>query len=62
MKPAGPPCNHFKPSDYAALVENERLWLELLMRFPRHRVQHPEGAEVGVIALILYDRTRWLRN
>jgi hypothetical protein len=55
-------CDCLKPRDYAALVETERLWFERLMHLPRHRVKHPEGWEVTVIALILYDRTLWLRN
>jgi hypothetical protein len=54
-------CDCFKPGDYAALVETERLWFELLIRLARHGANHPSG-QGRVSALILHERTRWLRN
>ena len=54
-------CDCFKPRDYAALVETERLWFELLIRLARHEANHPSG-EGRMSALILHERTRWLRN
>ena len=35
---------------------------ELLMRLTRYRLGDPESRESGVIALVLHERTRWLRN
>jgi hypothetical protein len=55
-------CDCFKPGDYAALVENQRLWSELLMRIAQHRVDHPEGMDSGLINLMLNGRAHGLRN
>ena len=55
-------CNCFKPRDFAELLETERLWFELLMRLTRYRFEHPDCGEGRAIALILHERTRYLRN
>ena len=55
-------CDCFQPRDYEALLETEQLWFELLIHLVRYRMNHPEGGEGRVIALILQERMRWLRN
>jgi hypothetical protein len=49
-------CDCSKACYYAALVETERSWFELLMRLARHRVDHPERGESRVIALMLWTQ------
>jgi hypothetical protein len=53
-------CDCFQPRDFAALLETERPWCELLIGLAQHGANHPGGERMST--LILEERTRWLRN
>jgi hypothetical protein len=55
-------CDCFTPSDYAQLLETERLWFQSLMHFTRHRTTNPKAVDSEIITVMLYERTRWLCN
>jgi hypothetical protein len=52
----------FIPERFAMLVENEREWVELLLRITRQRAYYPEGAADETIGMMLRERARWLRK
>ena len=53
-------CDCFQPRDFAALLETEPLWFEVLIRLAQHGANDPGGERMST--LILQERTRWLRN
>lgn len=59
---AGGECSCFKPEDFLDLLENQQIWLQLLLCMTRERWEHPESAADVLIKVMLGDRTRWLRN
>jgi hypothetical protein len=56
---------HFKPRDFAELLEQEREWFALLdtLRHLRwQRISPEESAEGEAVVLMLQIRGEWLRN
>jgi hypothetical protein len=53
----------FKPRDFAQLVDQERVWVEFLIRLTRQRPSDfRTSAEDDIATVMLRDRARWLRN
>ncbi len=55
-------CCSFQPRHFVALLEQQQIWLQLLICMTLERWQRPEGAPNAIIRVMLGDRARWLRN
>jgi hypothetical protein len=55
-------CGCFSRTTFSHCSKKEHAWMQLLFWFTRRRVTCPNGAESELIAVMLRERTRCLRN